>query len=464
MVEKLQQAINESKAARWAMLALVSFTMLAAYYFVDTIAPLESLFYTDSYKWTTDNYGFFSGSEYYLNIAGFLILSGIILDKMGVRFTGLLACAFMVLGGLIKFYALSPAFRAGGPAFDLFNSFWAAMPATAKLAAVGYAIFGIGVEMSAITISRALVKWFKGKEIGLAMGMQLATARMGASIAFWFSATIAGYEEHDGLATGDVQKPLALGLALVAIGFLTFLVYTFFDRRLDRETGRTSDANPDEAFHLRDLGKIVTNPGFLIISLLCVLFYSGVFPFLKYAVKMMQVKLGVSAQVGGLISGLLPVGTIILTPIFGHYLDRKGKGASIMILGAALLTAAHLTFALVPLTLPIAIAAIIVLGISFSLIPASMWPSVPKIVPDRYLGSAYALVFFIQNIGLGLVPWLIGLILEATNEGRPPSAFDYTAALLVFASLGVAAVVLAFGLKAIDRKQGYGLELPNKKS
>ncbi len=472
MTEKVQQILSDSKGARWTALALVSLTMLSAYYFVDMIAPLQSLLEMPPYRWSPANYGFFSGSEYMLNVLGFLIISGIILDKMGIRFTGLTATVVMLAGGLIKLYGLSDYFSGGGAGYDFFNSFWTEMPATAKVAALGYAIFGIGVEMAGITTSRTIVKWFRGKELALAMGMQLATARLGASIAFFFSAVIAGYKETDGVIQGHVLNPVYLGLALISIGFLTFLIYTFMDRKLDRQTGNTSTgADPTEEFHLSDLGKIITNRGFILISLLCVLFYSGVFPFLKYAVNMMQNKLGVTAEVGGYISALLPIGTILLTPIIGYFLDSRGKGATIMIFGSALLTLAHLTFAIVPLNIAIAVIAIIVLGIAFSLIPASMWPSVPKIVEERYLGSAYALVFFIQNIGLMFFPWLIGVVLEAVNpgvaarlqDGDPTAIYDYTVPMLVFAGLGLSAIVLAFLLRREDGIKGYGLEAPNKK-
>jgi MFS family permease len=478
MTEKVQTLLSDSKAARWTVLFLVSFTMLAAYFFVDAIAPLELLL-EQTYKWTPDNYGFFSGSEYMLNICGFLILSGVILDKMGIRFTGLLSTGIMLLGGLIKIYALSDYYRNGGFGYEFFNSFWISLPPTAKLAAVGYSIFGVGVEMCGITVSRTVVKWFKGKEMALAMGMQLSTARLGASCAFFFSALIAGYKEKetiiDGVNTvvysGHVINPVIVGVALLCVGALTFFVYTFSDKKLDKQTGRTSDADPSEAFHLSDLKKIVMNPGFWAISLMCVLFYSGVFPFLKYAVPMMQSKLGVSPEMGGMISGLLPVGTIILTPIFGSYLDRKGKGASIMILGSLILMCAHLIFAFAPLNMFLAIFAILLLGIAFSLIPSSMWPSVPKIIPEKYLGSAFALVFFIQNIGLWFIPWLIGMILNWVNPGvaekvaagEPGAVYNYTIPMLVFASLGLAAVFLGFWLKSVDKRKGFGLELPNIK-
>jgi len=193
MTEKIQKILSESTAARWTALVLVSITMLSAYYFVDMIAPLQSLM-EKTYGWTPSNYGFFSGSEYMLNVMGFLIISGIILDKMGIRFTGLTATVVMLGGGLIKLYGLTPYFSAGGFGYEFFNSFWVSMPASAKVAAIGYGIFGIGVEMAGITTSRTIVKWFKGKELALAMGMQLATARMGASVAFFFSAMLASRE------------------------------------------------------------------------------------------------------------------------------------------------------------------------------------------------------------------------------------------------------------------------------
>lgn len=472
MTQKVQQILSDSKGARWTALVLVSLTMLAAYYFVDMIAPLQSLLEMPPYGWTPANYGFFSGSEYMLNVMGFLIISGIILDKMGIRFTGLTATIIMLAGGLIKLYGLTAYFSDGGFGYSFFSSFWTEMPASAKVAALGYGIFGIGVEMAGITTSRTVVKWFKGKELALAMGMQLATARLGASVAFFFSALIAGYREVDGVVQGNVLNPVYLGLALITIGFLTFLIYTFMDKKLDIQTGNTSTgADPTEEFHVKDLAKIITNRGFIIISLLCVLFYSGVFPFLKYAVNMMQNKLGVTAEVGGYISALLPIGTILLTPIIGHFLDTRGKGATIMIFGSVLLTLAHLTFAIVPLNIVIAVIAIIVLGIAFSLIPASMWPSVPKIVEERYLGSAYALVFFIQNIGLMFFPWLIGVVLEAVNPGvaervkagDATAIYDYTVPMLVFAALGLSAILLAFLLLREDKRKNYGLETPNKK-
>ncbi|MCX7736464.1 MAG: MFS transporter [Candidatus Kapabacteria bacterium] len=470
MSENVVRLLNESKVARWTALLLVAFTMLSAYFFVDMIAPLQSLLEIN-YKWEPSVYGFFSGSEYMLNVLGFLIISGIILDKMGIRFTGLTAAIVMLTGGLIKLYALTPAFYEGGFGYDFFNSFWTNMPPTAKLASIGYAIFGIGVEMVGITVSRAIVKWFRGKELALAMGMEMATARLGASVAFFFSANIAGVKVVNGVIQGNVLNSVYVGVALLSIGFLTFLTYTFMDKKLDNQIKDAGNNEPSSEFKLSDIGKILTNKAFILISLLCVLFYSGVFPFLKYAVNMMQNKLGVSAEIGGYISGLLPVGTIILTPLIGAYLDNKGKGATIMIGGATLLTIAHLTYAIIPLNMVLAVAAIMVLGVAFSLVPASMWPSIPKIVEDRYLGSAYALIFWIQNIGLMTLPWLVGVVLQQANPGvseriaagDTTAVYDYTFPMLMFAGLGICAIILGFLLRVEDKKKGYGLELPNIK-
>jgi hypothetical protein len=461
-MEQIKTALNESKAARWTALFLIAFSMLAAYFFVDMLAPLQQLLEV-SYKWNPQVYGTFSGSEYYLNMFGFLLISGIVLDKLGIRFTGILSTILMFAGGLLKLYALTDYFNAGGFGFDFFNSFMPWMPASAKLASVGYAIFGIGVEMCGITASKAIVKWFKGKELALAMGMEMATARMGASAAFFFSAMIAGNEP---------SRSVVVGCALLAIGFLSFLTYAFaFDKPFDRSVGADAKASPEDEFKLRDLAKIVTNKAFWYISLLCVLFYSAVFPFLKYAVNMMQNKLDVGAETGGLISGLLPVGTILLTPIIGNYIDKKGKAASTMMLGAALLFVSHLIFAIAPPSMPLYVFAILLLGVAFSLVPASLWPSVPKVVEERYLGSAYAVVFLIQNWGLGLIPALIGVILTAVNPGVADAVaagdltarYNYTVPMLVFAGLGVLALVFGYLLKVEDKKKGYGLEAPNVK-
>ncbi len=451
---------------RWTALLLISSTMFFGYFFIDVVAPLQTMLETD-FKWSPEVFGMLGGSEFFLNVfAGFLILSGIILDKMGIRFTLITAASTMVLGAALKFYALTPGFADTSFATFL-NSFFTGVPASAKLAFVGFSIFGVGIEMAGITVSKTIVKWFKGKELALAMGLEMAIARLGVFAVFRLTPIFA---EH-----GGPSNSVFWGLLFLCIGFLTFFIYTFMDKKLDRQIGENAlGEEPEEAFRVSDLGKIIRNPGFLAISGLCVLFYSAIFPFQKFATDMLASKLDLDIKTAAAYFSYFPIGAMVLTPFIGAFLDFKGKGASMMLYGAILLTVSHLIFALVPkdvFSVPIALITIVILGTAFSLVPASMWPSVPKIVEDRYLGSAYGLIFYIQNIGLLLVPILIGWAVTQSNPGVAEqiaagvegAKYDYTVPELIFACFGVAAIALSFVLKAVDKKHGYGLEIPNKK-
>ncbi|MDO9511465.1 MAG: MFS transporter [Bacteroidales bacterium] len=465
MKDKVQLLLSESKTARWVALGLISLTMFFSYFFVDVASPLQKMFETH-YKWTPEVYGMLGGSEFFLNVfAFFLILSGIILDKMGIRFTLITSGLAMVFGGALKYYALTDAFQTTG-LHEVLGSFIVSIPATAKLAYIGFAIFGIGVEMAGITVSKTIVKWFKGREMALAMGIEMAIARLGVFAVFQLSPIFA--------ERGGVSNSVLWGLAFLTMGLLTFFIYTFMDKRFDKETGTTSEASPEDEFKLSDIKKIFMNPGFLAIAGLCVLFYSAIFPFQKFATDMLASKLDVDLKTASAFVSYFPIGAMVLTPFIGYYLDLKGKGATMMIYGAVLLTVSHLIFALVPAEMfnkAFAIATIVILGVAFSLVPASMWPSIPKIVEERYLGSAFGSIFWIQNIGLLAVPVLIGWALSASNPGVSEqiaagvvgAKYDYTVPELIFASFGGLAFILAFVLKAVDRKKGYGLELPNKK-
>lgn len=466
-MNEIKKTLKDSAVMRWTALLLIASTMFFGYFFIDVVAPLQTMLETD-YKWSPEVFGMLGGSEFFLNVfAGFLILSGIILDKMGIRFTLITSATTMVLGAALKFYALTPGFA--DTAFAGFlNSFITWVPASAKLAFVGFAVFGVGIEMAGITVSKTIVKWFKGKELALAMGLEMAIARLGVFAVFRLTPIFA---EH-----GGPSNSVFWGLLFLCIGFLTFFIYTFMDKKLDKQVGEnTIGEEPEEAFRISDLGKIIRNPGFLAISGLCVLFYAAIFPFQKFATDMLASKLDLDIKTAAAYFSYFPIGAMILTPFMGAFLDFKGKGASMMLYGAILLTVSHLIFALVPndvFNVPIALATIVILGTAFSLVPASMWPSVPKIVEDRYLGSAYGLIFYIQNIGLLLVPILIGWAVTNSNPGVAEqiaagvegAKYDYTVPELIFAGFGVAAIVLSFVLKAVDKKQGYGLELPNKKS
>ncbi|MDP2237594.1 MAG: MFS transporter [Bacteroidales bacterium] len=465
-MEKIKASMRESATARWIALALISLTMFFAYFFVDVAAPLQSLL-ERNHGWSPETFGMLGGSEFFLNVfAFFLILSGIILDKMGIRFTIITAGLAMVIGGAIKYYALTEAFAGTGLAAWL-DTFWVAVPSSAKLAFFGFAIFGVGVEMAGITVSKTIVKWFKGKELALAMGLEMAVARLGVFAVFRLSPIFA--------ENGGAVNSIFWGVAFLMVGFLLFFMYTFMDARLDKEIGEESTAEPEEAFRVSDLWLILKNPGFLAIAGLCVLFYSAIFPFQKFATDMLSSKLDISIKDAAAMFSYFPIGAMILTPFIGAFLDRKGLGATMMLYGSILLTVSHLIFALVPaeaFTPLIAYSTIVILGLAFSLVPASMWPSIPKIVEERFLGSAYGLTFWIQNIGLLAVPILIGWALSAANPGVANAIaagdmdikYDYTVPELIFAGFGVMAMVLSVILKMVDKKQGYGLDLPNKRS
>lgn len=461
MTEKVTKALNDKAWARWTALILVALMMLFAYMFVDVMSPLQSLIETQR-GWTPDAFGYYAGAEYILNVFGFLILAGIILDKMGVRFTGTLSASVMVIGACIKFYAVSDWFQ--GTALEQWlNSWWTDFPGSAKLAAFGFMIFGCGCEMAGITVSKVLAKWFEGKEMALAMGLEMALARFGVFAIFSISPRLADWMGKD---DPTVVIPVGFCTALLFIGLLSYIVFTFMDRTLDKELGSNKSADTaEEEFKLSDVANIFRSRLFWIIALLCVLYYSAIFPFQRYAANMLQCNLGIDATTASDIFRWFPVGAAVITPLLGMFLDHKGKGATMLILGAILMIICHLTFALVVPAYPsaaIAFSAIIVLGISFSLVPAALWPSIPKIMDARFLGSAYSLIFWVQNIGLSLFPILIGKVLTASNPGvTDPMKYDYTNPMLLFASLGVLALIFGLILKALDAKKHYGLELPN---
>ncbi len=445
--------LNDSAAARWLALIIVSFTMMCGYFITDVMAPLEDLLTKlpaeGGLGWSSDDYGFFSGAYGYINV--FLLMlffGGIILDKCGVRFTGAMCSGLMLVGTLIKWYALSSDF---GDAV-LFG-----YPVQVLLAALGFAVFGMGAEITGITVTKVIAKWFTGHELALAMGLQVAMARIGTAAALACSLPFAN-------AMGDVSAPVLLGAALLCIGFVSYMVYCVMDKKLDASVAATEPAAEEEGFKFGDLKVIFTNTGFWLIAILCVLFYSGVFPFLKFATKLMIYKYGVEPGLAGLIPAMLPFGTILLTPIFGSLYDRIGKGATLMIIGSAMLTLVHVLFALPILNIWwFAIIIMILLGISFSLVPSAMWPSVPKIIPMKQLGSAYAIIFYIQNIGLSMVPVMIGKVIQnyATIETAEGTTYDYTIPMAIFAVFGIVSILVSLILKRVDKRNNYGLEKPN---
>ena len=547
----MKTTLRDSAAMRWTVLLFLAFAMFCSYIFMDILSPIKDLMQSTR-GWDSTAFGTMQGSETFLNVfVFFLIFAGIILDKMGVRFTAVLSGVVMLVGAVINWYAVTTAFAGSNletwfnnnlnyiPVFDELgiSPFYKGMPASAKLSAVGFMIFGCGVEMAGITVSRGIVKWFKGREMALAMGSEMALARLGVATCMIFSPVFA---KLGGVI--DVSRSVAFGVVLLMIALIMFIVYFFMDKKLDAQTGEAEEK--DDPFKISDLGTILKSSGFWLVALLCVLYYSAIFPFQKYAVNMLQCNLtftevspdsfwatntvtiiqycimlvvaaaafasnfsknknlksgllmlavvalvvfcymGYMRQSAETVFAVFPLLAVGITPILGNYVDHKGKAASMLVMGSVLLILCHLTFAFV---LPgfkgnpvggiiVAYLTILVLGASFSLVPASLWPSVPKLVDAKIIGSAYAVIFWIQNIGLWLFPLLIGKVLDRTNPQlvsdlkngvitpeEAATAYDYTAPLVMLACLGGAALILGFVLKIVDKKKGYGLEEPNIK-
>ena len=461
----IRDNLNDSPFARWTVLFIVATAMMMGYFVNDVMSPLETLLEMPRSQgglgWTPSDYGFFSGAGSFINV--FLLMlffSGLILDKMGIRFTGTLACSLMVIGTLIKLYAVTTDF--GTTDVTFFNTH---LPASAAWASFGFAIFGVGYEMTGITVSKAIVRWFTGHELALAMGLQLAMARFGTAAALSISAPIA---RHYTLST-----PLLVALAFLIIGLLAFLVFCVMDRRLDhrmiiasdehgltqnnqdlREDPCSSDANKDsEEFRFSDVGTTLRSPGFWLITLFCVLFYSAVSPFLKFSTKLMVTKYGVDPDVAGFFSSIAPFGTILMTPLFGLIYDRYGKGVTLVITGALMLTAVHFGFSLPMHSSTVAITLMVILSVGFSLAPAALWPCVPKIIPLKCLGTACSMIFFIQNFGRAIIPMFVG----KANETDP----TYETSMLIFGFTALGAALTALAMWYVDRRQGYGLQLPN---
>ncbi|MCF8299208.1 MAG: MFS transporter [Saprospiraceae bacterium] len=406
-MEKIKQSLRESKRARWTALVILSFTMFAGYLFNEIISPLKPLIDKDiSYGWTGSDFGMFFSAYGWFNVFFvMLIIVGYLLDRFGVRFSTLTSSLIMIIGAGIKYYAFKTDM--GGAEIFGFDQ-------RLMIACIGFALFGVGVEFAGITVSKAVVKWFKGKEIALAMGMQVAIARLGSFVPLMFGAYFA--------TQTTIPTAVLMGVLILIIGFFGFLVYNVMDTKLEKEDKAAAGGDEEEEkFKLSDLKVIVTNRGFWLIAILCVLFYSAVFPFYKYGPDLMVNKFGVPDKWSGLIPSLVPFGTIFLTPFFGGLYDKKGKGASIMILGAFLLVIVHLIYWLPGITsMYLAFANAILLGIAFSLVPSAMWPSVPKIIPEKQIGSAFAFIFWIQNFGLWGIPLLVGIVLNSTNPTIVP--------------------------------------------
>ena len=460
-----KSSLRESKSARWVVLILVSFTMMCMYYLTDAMAPLqESL--QGKLSWSASDYGLFTSGYGWFNVfLLMLIFSGMILDKLGTRFTGFLAIFIMLFGAGIKYWAIS-GYVDGTVEFSIGS--WQVFNDTSKsalFAGLGFGIFGVGCEMFGIAANKAVVRWFRGKEMALAIGLNTSTGRIGTALAMFTPLPLVNL-------TKNVSSPVLLSIVLLLIGLLVFIFFTVLDKKLDQEESDAGIAS-DEEFKFSDVTDIAKNKAFWYIAILCVLFYSAVFPFIKFATNLIVQKFDVSDTYAGYIPALLPFSALLLTPVFGGISDKKGKGATIMIIGSIILVCVHLLFSIPSLnSFPIAIGLVMVLGIAFSLVPSAMWPAIAKIIPENKLGTAYAMTFWVQNWGLMGVPLLIGYVLDKycitgtitkMVEGKEQiiTQYNYTIPMLIFSCFGILAIIFAFLLKAEDKKMGYGLEKPN---
>jgi Major Facilitator Superfamily. len=459
MIQATQQLLRDSKSARWLMLALVALTMYAAYFFSDVFSPIYPFLKDSMLGWTDSEYGSYSGAYSLLCVWGGLIICGALLDKWGTRVTGTIFVASMLLGSALTWYAVSEGFNTGnGALFTQLQSWFPNSKPSVILAIAGYSVFGLGAEIAGVAVTKSIAKWFKGKEVATAMSLQVSFARVGMGTAYILVPFMIPKEAVGlSLSYGQVAWPVQFGVLLLLIGMITFLVFCVMDGKLDKQDTETKDAkDPNDEFKFSDVIRILTNKYFIMIAMLCVFFYCCVFSFNKFAVGMLADKFNIASGMASTMMSLLPIGAIIFTPIFGGIMDNKGKGTKLMMLGSFIVLFVHLMLAFAPGIPIFGYASIIILGVGFSLVPAAMWPTVPKIIPQAKLGTAISLIYWVQNIGLWSVPILVGNILDATDRNYIYSEF-------VFIGFACMAILVSFILGKSDPHNKYGLDEPNKK-
>jgi len=452
-MESIKRTLNDSPIARWGVLILVGFILSVNYYFYDAFSTLKDLM-TKEFGFSNTDYGlfvsFYSIPNTFLLMA---VIGGVILDKLGIRRTGFVFVFFMAFGAILTAYGASDIYRADGIGYTFMQSFLPDYSPELKMMLLGRFFFGLGAETSIVVISKILVKWFKGKDLALAFGLKVGFGRLGTFAALQLSPVI---------AEGGVHLTIAIWFAavLVLIGLLAFVVYIILDLKFDKNVERSIETSQSDPFRIKDVFDLLTNKAYLYIALICVTFYAAVFPFMAFAPDFFFHKFGMNYEQSGQIASLLPLGTLFFTPLFGFLIDRKGKAATAMIFGSLVLLIVHMIFTFTSLSpyMPM-----IFLGIAFSLVPAAMWPSMVKLVKEKEIGTAYGLMYSIQNLGLWGVPILAGMILDKTNPGNPET-LNYTPTMIMFTILGLIGLIFAFLLKRENKKSGGGVELPlNKK-
>lgn len=452
-MERLNKAMNEKPFVRWGILILVGFILSVNYYFYDAFSTLKDLM-TREFGFSNTDYGlfvsFYSIPNTFLLMA---VVGGIILDKIGIRRTGFMFVFFMAFGAFLTAYGASKAYTSGGLGYGLMQSFLPSYSPELKMMLLGRFFFGLGAETSIVVVSKILVKWFKGKDLALAFGLKVGFGRLGTFAALQLSPVLADSGAH-------LDTAIWLAAILCMSGLLAFMVYMLFDMKLDRQIGQSEMNRSTEKFKIKDVFGLISNKAYLFISIICVTFYSAVFPFNAFAPDFLFNEFGMSYELSGRIASILPLGTLLFTPLFGFLIDRHGKAASAMILGSLVLLLVHMSFTFTSVNPAIPMFS---LGVAFSLVPAAMWPSMVRLVDDKQIGTAYGLMYSIQNLGLWGVPLLAGMILDKTNPVGTET-LNYTPTMLLFIGLSFLGLIFALLLKYQDKRKGYGVDLPlNKK-
>lgn len=467
MVQKVQTFLRDSKSARWLVLLCLAIPMFASYFFDDIFSTISHIFKNPeilNLAWTSSDYGFYGGAYSLLCVWGGLVICGMLLDKWGVRFTGSLFVGLMVGGSVLVTYAISESFAHSWLCLKMTAFF--AKPSLA-LAYTGCAIFGLGSEIAGVAVTRSIAKWFKDKEMALAMGLQLALARLGTATALILVPRLVN-TSLPFIPFSETSKPAAVGMVLMVVAVVVWSLFLFTDRTFDRQAAEERLKNKraegkEEKFKFSDIFKVLGNKHFILISLLCVFFYCCIISFRRFATSIIIPQFGIDGDIAAFMVSLIPFSTIIFTPLFGSLVDYKGRATRFMLLGSCLVLFAHLIIAFAPNMALFGYVGLSVLGIGYSLVPAAMWPSVPKIIPEKNLGTAYSLIYWIQNMGMLIVPIFVGLIIEGTMERVGDSKLAAVHAEYLFIFLGIVAVVVALLLKrSSDNHPQLKLDIPNK--
>ena len=451
--------LRDNKWARWIVLACLVVPMFASYFFDDMFSSLSELFKNPEcleLGWNMSDYGFYASGYSFLCIWGGLIICGALLDKFGVRLVGSIFVGMMVGGAALVTFAISAGFEPG---------------TSLNIAYAGCMLFGLGSEIAGVSVTRSIAKWFKGKNMSLAMGLQLAIARFGTATAILIAPKIVRQKAVGEIYTlAETNQPALIGLAVLAVGAILWAIFVAMDARFDKETGETDkvETAEEDKFHLSDIWKVLSNPRFLMIAILCVTFYCCVIRFKKFGVSILLPLFDVNLDIATVLLAMIPFFTILFTPLFGALVDKVGKATTWMVVGAGLVLASHLIITFAPQGVAMyAYISIALLGIGYSLVPSAMWPSVPKIVPEKNLGTAYSLIYWVQNLGMWAVPIYVGKIFTNTITEAGNKAQEISAAIkaeYVFILLGIIAIGVAIMLLQSSRRNPeLGLDSPVSK-